>query len=495
MTKVQTVTLIVLSTVTAGCNLDSHDINESQKLDNELSSLIDTKQIVPVEIPHNNPKIQSKLAQLGKQLFFSQSLSGDMDTACASCHHPNLGGADAIPLSIGVAALDPQLLGPGRLHDANALHHDGGPTIPRNSPTTFNISLIKNFLFHDGRVENNGTDVQLDGLDGQIRTPDVAINENDLNAGSSLSQAQSRFPVTSMEEMRGFNFASDLDNDGLRAALEERLQGKTNELSHNNWLEAFRYAFNDGQGSADNLVTYDNISMALATYEQSQLFIDNPWFEYLAGNKNAITDSAKRGALLFYRTTSEGGFNCASCHSSGLFSDERFHVIAIPQVGRGKGDGLHSDDDFGRFRETNEAVDKYAFRTPSLLNVTQTGPWGHSGAYNTLSDVIKHHLQPKEMILNYVPDDIQPGIQITNWYENTSNAYAQLEALQASGKSKLQIIEYSEVQITDVIEFLSSLTDPCIMSKSCMQLWVPNSAELDPDGTRLIAIDAHGQEI
>ena len=31
--------------------------------------------------------------------------------------------------------------------------------------------------------------------------------------------------------------------------------------------------------------------------------------------------------------------------------------------------------------------------------------------------------------------------------------------------------------------------------ESCMQLLVPNSAEFDPDGTRLIKIDAHGQEI
>ena len=59
---------------------------------------------------------------------------------------------------------------------------------------------------------------------------------------------------------------------------------------------------------------------------------------------------------------------------------------------------------------------------------------------------------------------IQSLIQITNWHENFSNTYEQLKALQASGKSKLQIIEFNEVQITDAIKFLSSLTDPCIMT-------------------------------
>jgi hypothetical protein len=35
----------------------------------------------------NLPSISDPLPQLGMKLFFSKSLSGDFDTACASCHH------------------------------------------------------------------------------------------------------------------------------------------------------------------------------------------------------------------------------------------------------------------------------------------------------------------------------------------------------------------------------------------------------------------------
>ena len=44
---------------------------------------------------------------MSSRLFFSKTLGGDEDTACASCHHPTLGGGDAMPLPIGVGADEP----------------------------------------------------------------------------------------------------------------------------------------------------------------------------------------------------------------------------------------------------------------------------------------------------------------------------------------------------------------------------------------------------
>ena len=100
------------------------------------------------------PQITDPLPQLGLKLFFTKALSGNNDTACVSCHHPVLGGDDDLSLSIGVDADAPDLLGPGRTHP-------DGPTVPRNAPTTFNVALWDQVMFHDGRVES------LDKLPGQ----------------------------------------------------------------------------------------------------------------------------------------------------------------------------------------------------------------------------------------------------------------------------------------------------------------------------------------
>ena len=148
------------------------------------------------------PTIEEPIAQLGKKLFFTQALGGDMDSACASCHLPTLGGGDDLPLSIGVGAPEPELLGPGRSHPEMEF------TVPRNAPTTFNIALWDKVIFHDGRIESLGGTPGANGADGMgIRTPEVALGKADPLAGSNLTMAQSRLPTTSPDEMRGLPLA------------------------------------------------------------------------------------------------------------------------------------------------------------------------------------------------------------------------------------------------------------------------------------------------
>ncbi|HBC20167.1 MAG TPA: cytochrome-c peroxidase, partial [Alcanivorax sp.] len=118
----------------------------------------------------------------GMQLFFSKGLGGDLDSACVSCHHPMLGGGDDLSLSIGVEAVQPDLLGPGRLHLSTGTHFDGGPTVPRNAPSTFNIVFYDEVLFHDGRVESLDKTAGLNGAGGGIRTPDSAFGVADPDA-------------------------------------------------------------------------------------------------------------------------------------------------------------------------------------------------------------------------------------------------------------------------------------------------------------------------
>lgn len=50
--------------------------------------------------------------------------------------------------------------------------------------------------------------------------------------------------------------------------------------------------------------------------------------------------------------------------------------------------------DLGRFLVTGQADDLYAFRTPSLRNVTLTAPYGHTGAYANLWEFVSDHATP-----------------------------------------------------------------------------------------------------
>ncbi len=460
-----------------------------------LSSVVAEQQLVgDPSVGRSLPSIDDPLAQLGMKLFFSKALSGQLDTACVSCHHPFLAGGDALALPIGVDADDPDFIGPGRKHSSSGFDYDGGPTVPRNSPSTFNVALYDKSIFHDGRIEPVGAVVSENGVGQPIRTPDVWPLTADSRA-VNMTQAQALFPVTSEEEMRAKFLVQDGDEDNNRETTAQRNQQVRNALAQrlvdqtipNTWLQEFQTAFNSNADAA-TLITFANISLALGEYERSQVFVDTAWKKYVNGDKDAIGEAEKRGALLFFRSVADGGAGCSSCHSGDFFTDEEYHVIAVPQIGRGKENGPTGDDDFGRFRETWISKDKYAFRTPTLLNVEMMAPYGHDGAYATLTEIVSHHLDPAKAIDSFdfsLPGNTE-GVQNENAEANTRLALAQLIKLQDEGLSKLATVDLDRQQIDDLVAFLKTLTDSCVKSLECLAKWVPAKDSVDPDNLRLI---------
>jgi cytochrome c peroxidase len=269
------------------------------------------------------------------------------------------------------------------------------------------------------------------------------------------------------------------------------------ELNDTNyWLKQFQTALAKPQGTAQELITEQNIAMLLGEYENSQAFTNTPWKAYVEGNKGAISESAKKGALLFFNPISEGGADCVHCHSGDLFSDELFHNVAMPQIGRGKGDGDEGIEDFGRYRVTGKEEDYYKFRTPSLLNVEVTGPWGHDGAYTSLEAMVKHMSNPKEAVKSYDTTQLtQTGIQNLDKMEiNTNKAIVKLEQDRVAGLDVLEDSNLSDSQIADVVSFLRTLTDPCVLDESCLNQWIPQT-DLDPNGDQLNAVDEKGNRL
>jgi cytochrome c peroxidase len=465
-----------------------------ETLDDEVRQLISANELTgDPSTGRDLPDVSDPVAQLGMKLFFTQSLGGQVDSACVTCHHPVLGGGDDLSLPIGVDADIPDLLGPGRLHSSAGFGYDGGPTVPRNAPTTFNIGLWDQVMFHDGRVESLGKTPGKNGDDGDgIRTPDTAFGVADENAGN-LPQGQALFPVTSPEEMRA-RFEEGESNQQVRDALAGRL---VDQSIPNTWLQEFQEAF-DSTGSAQELITYLNISLAIGAYERSQVFVDSPWRAYVEGDDAAVDVAAKRGAKLFYTDSDEGGADCVACHRGDFFTDEQFHVLAVPQIGRGKGDGAFGDDDFGRFRETGVEADRYAFRTPTLLNVSVTGPWTHAGAYLSLADMVRHHADPEQAIGDYdfSLSDLDPGIQGEHAPENTRSALLQLKSRRDAGGSKLPPpFILTDGQVADLVAFLEVLTDPCVEDSECIDQWIPDRTDTGPDNLQLNGVDESGDSL
>lgn len=348
----------------------------------------------------------NKLVKLGQVLFFSHSLSGSFDVACATCHLPQLGGSDALSLSVGVVPEDRAVVGAGRRVDVvrdQDPQADGGPNMHRNSISTFNAALFDRVLMYDGRIRVADSETRPGGKGQLVLTTESGAG-GDLSGVNGLLEAVAKFPITNENEMRGFLYADISHPDDFRGHLIDRLKGNVdqeylNEDASGKWLSLFREGFGQPDATPDDVVTLLNLQRAIAAYIESQIFVDTPWRAWMNGDSHALTDSAKKGALLFLRGKAEGGLGCAACHKGDRFTNESFYNVGFPQLGRGfqQTDG----SDRGRWMVTREENDRYAHRVPSLLNVSETAPYGHAGAFQSLRDLLRYHVNPLKGVEEY----------------------------------------------------------------------------------------------
>lgn len=120
-------------------------------------------------------------------------------------------------------------------------------------------------------------------------------------------------------------------------------------------------------------ITRRNIELALATYQRTIVSGQAPFDRWVDGDESAISSAAKRGFEAF-----NGKARCAGCHNGFSFTDGSFH-----DIGTGK------DTDIGRGRLFPQSVKlRYAFKTPTLREVTRRAPYMHDGSIATLEGVI-----------------------------------------------------------------------------------------------------------
>ena len=330
----------------------------------------------PTAIPTSNSTTGSTsqaLSTLGKALFWDPILSGSKDVACATCHHPNNAYTDGIDLSLGENAVG---YGAARRF---LLPNDVTRT-KRNSPTILNTA-------YNGMDANGGFN------------PTTAPMFWDSRMASLEQQVTG--PLTTFEEMRGHAYAEGLTLDSLVARL--------NAIA--DYQSLFQQAFGTQQS-----ITTTNIGKALAAFERTLTATNSPYDRYQKGDKTAMTAAQIQGLQTF---TNEG---CAVCHSGPMFSDYKTHVLSVPDNAK-----LAASD--------GGAGGTYAFRTPSLRNVSLTAPYMHNGVFQSLDQTVAFY------------DRIGDG--------NSQNPHVSRQQLDANVR-RINLRNNEQAQI---VAFLTALTD------------------------------------
>ncbi len=409
-------------------------------LDSKLAFVIEEFELKPI---HSKQFEKTEKYKLGQALFFDPVLSGNRDVSCSTCHLIEFGSSDGLPLSIGEGGVG---AGPQRLPvNTREIH-------PKNSMDLWNRDHNDvTSMFWDGRLE-------VPAVRGEyFRTPLGDMLPSGLE---NLMAVQSLFPLLSPNEMLGYpddlsantlpnehsmklNTLADsyrqtgvpiLHSESIFAAVILRLLGELDSEPANVWQSEYRILFGSAFEGRDQYSIADVANSISHFIELSFSTRDSDWDEYLSGELESLTESAKRGALYFY-----GKGRCAVCHSGETFSDYSFHSIGVIDE-----DWRIAQDvrDVGRYAITGVENDLYKFRTPPLRNVLQTAPYFHNGSESSLYEVIRHHSNPTRNVNRY----------------HESGRFL-LEGAQVNAISPLLQIGLSlgDSEIHDIISFLGSL--------------------------------------
>ena len=359
------------------------------------------------------------------------------------------------PQDAGKAPPIPQA---GRLAMPRSLEQLGVPlaatraAIPADNPQTPEKIELGMKLFFDGRLSADGTvacatchDPARSFADGRSVSIGIKGRAGQRNAPTILNALYNKTQfwdgrVKTIEEQAALPIVSpvEMGQPNLDAAVARI-------ATVSEYDRSFRKVFGRPPNSTD-------LVRAIASYERTLVSFDSPFDHFIAGDKNAIDESAKRGWELFNTKA-----RCNKCHALSeqtrdvtYFTDNDFHNIGVGIIRHNvvalavtaqklvnSGSAKAIDDAaiqtqmsvLGRFLVTKKEADIASFKTPDLRNVLITGPYFHDGSNETLWDVVDHYNKGDGIQNPFLDQDIQP-------------------------------LALSEGEIDDLVAFMASLTSP-----------------------------------
>jgi cytochrome c peroxidase len=292
--------------------------------------------------------------------------------------------------ALGLAAIVCVALGAGRFlaADEKPMFPADGPKVPqglvpifwpKDNPYTPEKAELGWLLYFDKRLSG----------DGSVACATCHDPKHAFTDGQPFSKGiRGQFGGRSAPTVINRAFSLEQFWDGRAKTLEEQAKGPIANpiemgMKHDACEECvgavagYRKRFKDVFGTEK--VTIDNIAKAIATFERTVLSGNSAYDKFKAGDAKALSDSQKRGMDIFFSNNAR----CDSCHEGVNFTNGKYANVGI---------GMDKPTpDLGRFAITKQEEDRGAFKTPTLRDISRTGPYMHDGSLKTLEEVVEHY--------------------------------------------------------------------------------------------------------
>jgi len=124
-------------------------------------------------------------------------------------------------------------------------------------------------------------------------------------------------------------------------------------------------------------LTIDEVTKAIAAFEETLVTPNSRFDKWLKGNKKALTADEVAGYNIFKDS------GCTACHNGPAVGGTSFQKMGVVEPYKDKTQAP------GRFAVTKDEADRFNFKVPTLRNVELTYPYFHDGEAATLSKAVE----------------------------------------------------------------------------------------------------------
>lgn len=261
---------------------------------------------------------------------------------------------------------------------------------PKHNPTTPEKVALGKRLFFDPRLS----------ADNKMSCATCHLPEKAFGDGLARGKGHDGRTLTrNTPSLLNVGFYERFDWDGRAKSLEEQALGPiTSPEEMNQDLAELESELNAVPGYVEQFqkvfgtkITRDGIAKSLAAFQRTLVTKPSAFDRYLSGDRTALSDEAKQGMDLFV-----GSAGCVRCHQGPLLSDGRLYRLGV------------SFKDEGLSAVTRRMEDRGKFRTPSLRNISQTGPYMHDGSKKSLTEVVEFYYRGVPPGSGGLSPDVQP---------------------------------------------------------------------------------------
>jgi cytochrome c peroxidase len=328
------------------------------------------------------------------------------------------------------------------------------PYVPAGNPMTAAKVELGRYLFYDTRMSVNGKSScatchkqELAFTDGRAVGVGATGELHSRSAMSLVNVAYSAALTWSNPRMKSLEDQALVPMFGehpVELGLREGDGFLPRLRSDAKYRSLFESAF---PADADRF-TISNVTKAIASFERSIISARSPYDRYhYGGDDNAISDSAKRGEILFFNQhlscfRCHGGFNLGDAAVSDRNPERQveFHNTGLYNL---PGSLSYPAPNVGIYEYTKAPEDVGKFKAPTLRNIALTAPYMHDGSIPTLDGVLDHYTAGGRTITS--------GPHAGKGHDNPNK------------DPLIGGFELSQQDRQDLIEFLKSFTDDAVI--------------------------------